>query len=65
MSLFAELFNEMMMRDFGFRIYRALVEAPEIKDDEKVFLFFASDIYIYENFFIISYITLNTIKILL
>lgn len=34
-SLFAELFNEMMMRDFGFRIYRALVEAPEIKDDEK------------------------------
>ncbi|GFQ79820.1 cell division cycle and apoptosis regulator protein 1 [Trichonephila clavata] len=34
-SLFAELFNEMMMRDFGFRIYRALVEAPESKDDEK------------------------------
>ncbi|KAG8199715.1 hypothetical protein JTE90_022161 [Oedothorax gibbosus] len=34
-SLFAELFNEMMMRDFGFRIYRSLIEAPEIKDDEK------------------------------
>ncbi|KAF8781684.1 cell division cycle and apoptosis regulator protein 1-like [Argiope bruennichi] len=34
-SLFAEIFNEMMMRDFGFRIYRGLVEAPEIKDDEK------------------------------
>ncbi|XP_054708113.1 cell division cycle and apoptosis regulator protein 1-like [Uloborus diversus] len=34
-SLFAELFNEMMMRDFGFRIYRALVEAPEVKDDDK------------------------------
>lgn len=34
-SLFAELFNEMMMRDFGFRIYRALIEAPEMKDDEK------------------------------
>ncbi|GFT00938.1 cell division cycle and apoptosis regulator protein 1 [Nephila pilipes] len=34
-SLFAELFNEMMTRDFGFRIYRALAEAPEIKDDEK------------------------------
>ncbi|GBN53568.1 Cell division cycle and apoptosis regulator protein 1 [Araneus ventricosus] len=34
-SLFAELFNEMMMRDFGFRIYRGLAEAPEIKDDEK------------------------------
>lgn len=39
------------MRDFGFRIYRALVEAPEIKDDEKVFLFFALDIYIYGIFF--------------
>uniref|UniRef100_T1JF56 DBC1/CARP1 catalytically inactive NUDIX hydrolase domain-containing protein n=1 Tax=Strigamia maritima TaxID=126957 RepID=T1JF56_STRMM len=34
-SLFAELFNEMTMRDFGFRIYRALVEAPEKKEDEK------------------------------
>ncbi|XP_035205018.1 cell division cycle and apoptosis regulator protein 1-like isoform X2 [Stegodyphus dumicola] len=34
-SLFAEIFNEMMMRDFGFCIYRSLVEAPEIKDDDK------------------------------
>lgn len=28
-SLFAELFNEMLMRDFGFNIYKALVTAPE------------------------------------
>ncbi|KAF4532791.1 hypothetical protein B566_EDAN003573 [Ephemera danica] len=28
-SLFAELFNEMLMRDNGFRIYRALMNAPE------------------------------------
>jgi hypothetical protein len=36
-SLFAELFNEMLMRDFGFRIYRALNDAPErAKEDEKV-----------------------------
>ena len=28
MSLFAEMFNEMLMRDFAFRIYRALEEAP-------------------------------------
>ncbi|XP_075217714.1 cell division cycle and apoptosis regulator protein 1-like isoform X2 [Lycorma delicatula] len=34
-SLFAELFNEMLMRDFGFRIYRALVEAPEKPKEEK------------------------------
>ncbi|XP_023715067.1 cell division cycle and apoptosis regulator protein 1 isoform X3 [Cryptotermes secundus] len=35
-SLFAELFNEMLMRDFGFRIYRALNDAPErAKEDEK------------------------------
>jgi hypothetical protein len=35
-SLFAELFNEMLMRDFGFNIYRALYELPDkIKDDKK------------------------------
>jgi hypothetical protein len=34
-SLFAELFNEMLMRDFGFRIYKALVEAPEKPKEEK------------------------------
>ena len=34
-SLFAELFNEMLMRDFGFRIYKALVSAPEKKEEEK------------------------------
>ncbi|XP_076643256.1 cell division cycle and apoptosis regulator protein 1 isoform X2 [Halictus rubicundus] len=37
-SLFAELFNEMLMRDFGFRIYRALCslpEKPKEKDDDK------------------------------
>ncbi|XP_023244872.1 cell division cycle and apoptosis regulator protein 1 isoform X2 [Copidosoma floridanum] len=28
-SLFAELFNEMLMRDFGFRIYRSLYAVPE------------------------------------
>ncbi|XP_008204944.1 cell division cycle and apoptosis regulator protein 1 isoform X2 [Nasonia vitripennis] len=33
-SLFAELFNEMLMRDFGFRIYRALCNLPE-KPKEK------------------------------
>ena len=33
MSLFAELFNEMLMRDFAFRIYRAMVEAPD-KNEE-------------------------------
>uniref|UniRef100_S4R9W0 Cell division cycle and apoptosis regulator 1 n=1 Tax=Petromyzon marinus TaxID=7757 RepID=S4R9W0_PETMA len=34
-SLFAELFNEMLQRDFGFRIYRALMAAPEKKDEKK------------------------------
>ncbi|RZF35029.1 hypothetical protein LSTR_LSTR009621 [Laodelphax striatellus] len=34
-SLFAELFNEMLMRDFAFRIYRALVDAPEKPKEEK------------------------------
>ncbi|XP_015600550.1 cell division cycle and apoptosis regulator protein 1 [Cephus cinctus] len=37
-SLFAELFNEMLMRDFGFRIYRSLCslpEKPKEKDDDK------------------------------
>ncbi|CAL4122590.1 unnamed protein product, partial [Meganyctiphanes norvegica] len=34
-SLFAELFNEMLMRDFAFRIYRALVESPEKKEEKK------------------------------
>ncbi|XP_015117706.1 cell division cycle and apoptosis regulator protein 1 isoform X2 [Diachasma alloeum] len=33
-SLFAELFNEMLMRDFGFRIYRSLCSLPE-KSKEK------------------------------
>lgn len=30
-SLFAELFNEMLMRDFGFNIYRALYSLPSIE----------------------------------
>lgn len=37
-SLFAELFNEMLMRDFGFRIYRSLSilpEKPKDKEDDK------------------------------
>ena len=34
-SLFAELFNEMLMRDFGFTIYKALANAPEKKEEEK------------------------------
>lgn len=35
-SLFAELFNELLMRDFGFQIFRALSEVPEKpKEDEK------------------------------
>ncbi|KAL0109584.1 hypothetical protein PUN28_014558 [Cardiocondyla obscurior] len=37
-SLFAELFNEMLMRDFGFRIYRSLSSLPEKtkeKDEDK------------------------------
>ena len=28
-SLFAELFNEMLMRDFGFEIYKHLARMPE------------------------------------
>lgn len=35
-SLFAELFNEMLMRDFAFRIYRALCECPEKPAKEEV-----------------------------
>ncbi|XP_067008402.2 cell division cycle and apoptosis regulator protein 1 isoform X2 [Anabrus simplex] len=35
-SLFAELFNEMLMRDYGFNIYRSLHQAPERpKEEEK------------------------------
>jgi hypothetical protein len=40
-SLFAELFNEMLMRDFGFRIYKALatwldkVEEDKKKDEDR------------------------------
>lgn len=37
-SLFAELFNEMLMRDFGFNIYKALHDLPEKpkeKDDKR------------------------------
>jgi hypothetical protein len=35
-SLFAELFNEMLMRDFGFHVYKHLVSLPEpVKDEEK------------------------------
>ncbi|KAL7643954.1 UNVERIFIED_CONTAM: hypothetical protein RMT77_005966 [Armadillidium vulgare] len=34
-SLFAELFNEMLMRDFSFRIYKALIESPDKSKDEK------------------------------
>jgi hypothetical protein len=35
--LFAELFNEMLRRDFGFNIYRAFDELPEKpKEEEKV-----------------------------
>ncbi|XP_062571742.1 cell division cycle and apoptosis regulator protein 1-like isoform X2 [Saccostrea cucullata] len=34
-SLFAELFNEMLMRDYGFEIYKALIKAPEKKEEEK------------------------------
>nr|XP_033796665.1 cell division cycle and apoptosis regulator protein 1 isoform X3 [Geotrypetes seraphini] len=33
-SLFAELFNEMLQRDFGVKIYRALIALPE-KEDKK------------------------------
>ncbi|KAL8587387.1 hypothetical protein ACOMHN_062121 [Nucella lapillus] len=34
-SLFAELFNEMLMRDFGFTIYKALAAAPLRVEEEK------------------------------
>lgn len=36
-SLFAELFNEMLMWDFGIKVYRAILEAPDLeeKDDKK------------------------------
>lgn len=36
-SLFAEMFNEMLMRDFGFNIYKALVTLPDpvVKTKEK------------------------------
>lgn len=34
-SLFAELFNEMLMRDFGFYIYKALRQVPEKPKEEK------------------------------
>lgn len=33
-SLFAELFNEMLQRDFGYRIYKALAAFP-VKDEKK------------------------------
>lgn len=34
--MFAELFNEMLIRDFGFRIYKAFVLMPEkLEDDRK------------------------------
>jgi hypothetical protein len=40
-SLFAELFNEMLMRDFGFNIYKAMIAAPEKakenKDDKVIY----------------------------
>lgn len=36
MSLFAELFNEMLIRDFGFNIFKSLHELPEKpKEEEK------------------------------
>merc|ERR1711874_735271 len=34
-SLFAELFNEMLMRDFGFQIYKCIAGAPVKKEDDK------------------------------
>ncbi|XP_055874989.1 cell division cycle and apoptosis regulator protein 1-like [Biomphalaria glabrata] len=34
-SLFAELFNEMLMRDFGFQIYKSIACAPPLKEEEK------------------------------
>ena len=34
-SLFAELFSEMLMRDFGFTIYKTIVAAAPIVEEEK------------------------------
>jgi len=34
-SLFAEIFNEMLMRDFGFQIYKSIVTAPSVKKEEE------------------------------
>lgn len=34
-SLFAELFNEMLMRDFGFNIYKSIHAQPEKVDEKK------------------------------
>lgn len=34
-SLFAELFNEMLMRDFGFKIYRAINAVPEPEESKE------------------------------
>lgn len=35
-SIFAELFNEMLMRDYGFRIYKSLYEAAEkVREEER------------------------------
>lgn len=34
-SLFAEYFNEMVMRDCGFNIYKTIYQLPEAKEDEK------------------------------
>ncbi|EMP40572.1 Cell division cycle and apoptosis regulator protein 1 [Chelonia mydas] len=34
-SLFAELFNEMLQRDFGVRIYKALISLPEREDKKE------------------------------
>ena len=43
MSLFAESFNEMLMRDFGFTIYKKLSAIPvkkkEKAEEEKVFIY--------------------------
>ena len=33
-SLFAELFNELLMRDFGFQIFKGLSQAPEKPKEE-------------------------------
>jgi len=34
-SLFAELFNEMLVRDFGFCIYKALLACPDKAQDDR------------------------------